>query len=111
MDGGFLERLRSREKIGSTVFDHAVAMPHTIQYAGDRLVLAVGACPNPIQHEGREIRAVFMLGLPEKTGSDDALLIRVYEEIISIAQDGEMLEKIGRATSFQALLRALYRQM
>ncbi len=111
VDGGFLERLRGREEIGSTVFDHAVAMPHTIQYAGDRLVLAVGACPEPIRHEGREIRAVFMLGLPEKTGSDDALLIRVYEEIISIAQDGEMLEKIGKATNFQALLRALYRQM
>jgi len=111
VDAEFLERLYRREEIGSTVFSHAVAMPHAIQYAGDRLVLAVGACPTPIRHEEREIRAVFMLGLPEKNDSDDALLIRVYEEIISIAQDGEMLEKIGKATNFQALLRALYRQM
>ena len=110
VDEGFLERLRSREQIGSTVFDHSVAMPHAVQYAGDRLVLAVGVCPEPIRHEAREIRTVFMLGLPEKTASDDSLLIRVYEEIISITQDREMLEKIGKATNFQALLRALYRQ-
>lgn len=110
VDEGFLERLRGREQIGSTVFDHSVAMPHAVQYAGDRLVLAVGVCPEPIRHEAREIRTVFMLGLPEKTASDDSLLIRVYEEIISITQDREMLEKIGKATNFQALLRALYRQ-
>ena len=110
VDDGFLERLRSREQIGSTVFDHAVAMPHTIQYAGDRLVLAVGACPKPIRHEDREIQAVFQLGLPEQVTSDDALLIRGYEEIISVTQDGEMLKKIAKADSFQALLGALYRQ-
>lgn len=110
VDKGFLERLRSREQIGSTVFDRSVAMPHAVQYAGDRLILAVGVCPEPIRQGTREIRAVFMLGLPEKAASDDSLLIRVYEEIISIAQDREMLEKIGKATNFQALLRALYRQ-
>ena len=109
VDGGFPDRLRAREKIGSTVFDRSVAIPHSVQFAGDRLVLAVGACPEPIQEGGQEIKAVFLLGLPEDAGSDDALLIRVYEEIISAAKDGELLEKISKANNFPALLRALYR--
>ena len=109
VDEGFLERLRQREKIGSTVFDRAVAIPHSVQYAGERLVLAIGACPKPIRQEDQEIKAIFLLGLPEDAGTDDTLLIRVYEEIISAAKDGELLEKISKANNFQALLRALYR--
>lgn len=110
VDPDFPARLRAREEIGSTVFEHGVATPHAVQCAGNKLVLAVGAADPPIPHGDREIRAVFLMGLPETVSSDDALLIRVYEEIISITQDGEMLEKIATAGSFQALLRALYRQ-
>lgn len=108
-DPEFLSRLRAREQIGSTVFDHQVAIPHTVQYAGDRLVLAVGVCPRPVRQGDREVRTIFLMGLPEDAGRD-ALLVRVYEEIISITRDGALLDEIARADSFQALLRALYRQ-
>lgn len=108
-DPEFLFRLRAREQIGSTVFDHQVAIPHTVQYAGDRLVLAVGVCPRPVRQGDREVRTIFLMGLPENAGRD-ALLVRVYEEIISITRDGALLDEIGKADSFQALLRALYRQ-
>lgn len=108
-DPEFLSRLRAREQIGSTVFDHQVAIPHTVQYAGDRLVLAVGVCPRPVRQGDREVRTIFLMGLPEDAGRD-ALLVRVYEEIISITRDGALLDDIGKADSFQALLRALYRQ-
>jgi len=108
-DPQFLSRLRARERIGSTVFDQAVAIPHTVQYTSDRLVLAVGVCPQPIRQGEREIRTVFLMGLPQDAGQD-ALLVRVYEELLSITKDREMLDKIASANSFQALLKALYRQ-
>ncbi len=108
-DPEFLSRLRAREKIGSTVFDNQVAIPHTVQRAGDRLVLAVGVCPQPVKQGNREVRTIFLMGLPEDAGQD-ALLVRVYEEIISITRDGALLDEIAKADSFQALLRALYRQ-
>lgn len=110
IDEGFLERLRSRERRGTMVFDHAVAIPHSVQYAGERLVLAIGVFPEPIQYQEHEIRIIFLLGLPEQISSDDSLLIRVYDEIISITQDGDMLDKITKADCFQTLLRILYRQ-
>lgn len=109
VDGGFLERLHDRERRGTMVFDHAVAIPHTVQYAAERLVLAIGVFPEPIHYHDHEIRVIFLLGLPEQISSDDSLLIRVYDEIISITQDAGLLNKITQADSFQALLRALYR--
>ena len=108
-DPEFLSRLRAREKIGSTVFDNQVAIPHTVQHAGDRLVLAVGVCPVPVRQGEREVRTIFLMGLPENTGQD-ALLVRVYEEIISLTKDRRLLDEIAHADSFPALLRALYRQ-
>ena len=110
VDAGFLERLRARERRGTMVFDHAVAIPHTVQEAGDRLVLAVGVCSEPIRHQGHEIRIIFLLGLPQQADGEDGLLIRVYDEIIRITQDNDLLGRITAADSFPALLRALYRQ-
>lgn len=109
VDEGFLERLHDRERRGTMVFDHAVAIPHTVQYAAERLVLAIGVFSEPIHYHDHEIRVIFLLGLPEQISSDDSLLIRVYDEIISITQDVGLLNKITQADSFQALLRALYR--
>lgn len=111
VDEGFAQRLREREKKGSMAFDHGVAIPHTIQKAGDRLVLAVGVFPQPVRYRDREIRLVFLLGLPEEVDAEDSILIRVYEEIISVAKDSGLMEKITHAADFQALLRALYRQV
>lgn len=111
VDAGFLERLRARERRGTMVFDHAVAIPHTVQEAGDRLVLAVGVCGEPIRHQGHEIRIIFLLGLPQQADGEDGLLIRVYDEIIRITQDNDLLGRITAADSFPALLRALYRQV
>ncbi len=108
-DPEFLSRLRAREEIGSTVFDNQVAIPHTVQSAGDKLVLAVGVCPRPVRQGKREVRTIFLMGLPKDAGQD-TLLLRVYEEIISIAKDKPLLDKITSADSFPALLRALYRQ-
>ena len=72
-------------------------------------MLAVGICPRPVKQRSREVRAIFLMGLPEDAGQD-ALLVRVYEEIISITNDKPLLDDIANADSFQALLRALYRQ-
>lgn len=110
VDEGFAQRLRDREEMGSMAFDHAVAIPHTVQRVGERLVLAVGVFPTSVRYRDRDIRLIFLLGLPEQVSSEDGILIRVYEEIISVTRDSALLDKIAGAKDFQALLRALYRQ-
>ncbi len=111
VDEGFLKRLEEREEKGTMVFDHAIAIPHSIQHASDRLVLAIGVSKKPIHSGEHDIRIIFLLGLPEKVDSDDGLLIRLYDEMISISQNMALLDKIAGSDSFYALLRAMYRQV
>ena len=110
VDEGFWQRLSEREHKQTMVYDHAVAIPHTVQSASNRLVLSIGVFREPVSYQGREVRVVFLMGIPEQIGSDDGLLIRVYEEIISVTQDTPLLDRLSRADSFQTLLRVLYRQ-
>ena len=110
VDKGFAERLREREKLGNMAFDHGVAIPHTIQYAGNRLVLAIGTFPKAVPYGGQNIRVIVLMGIPEAVDADDGMLVRVYEEIIRMAQEPALLEKVADAKDFQSLLRALYRQ-
>lgn len=110
VDAGFHDRIRRREQKGTMVFEHAVAIPHSVQYAGNKLVLAIGVFHEPVRYQDHEIRVVFLLGLPPQTDEEEGLLIRVYDEIISITQDSGLLDKLAQSDSFPDLLRALYRQ-
>lgn len=111
VDDRFAQRLEEREKKGTMVFDHAVAIPHSVQYASDKLMLSIGVFPEAVQYGDHEIRVIFLIGLPSQVEAEDNLLIRVYDEMIQIAKDEEMLDKIASADSFSALLRVLYRHI
>lgn len=109
LDASFADRLAEREEKGSMVFDRGVAIPHGIQYATEQMVMAVGILKKPAVYKGREVKVIFFLGLPAKSKTDDNLMIRVYDELIQIANDKEMLSQITAADSYQELLQAMYR--
>ncbi|MCD8355840.1 MAG: BglG family transcription antiterminator [Clostridia bacterium] len=111
VDERFAQRLRERERKGTMVFDHSVAIPHSIQYASDKLMLSIGVFPEAVRYGDHDIRVIFLIGLPPQVEADDNLLIRVYDEIISITKDEELLNRIASADSFPALLRVLYRHI
>ena len=110
VDDGFFERLCRREEKGTMVLD-AVAIPHSTQTVSSKLVLSIGIFHEPMQYQNHHIRIIFMLALPQNTNKDDDLLLRVYDEIIHITQDTQMIDKIASVTDFQTLLQALYRQI
>lgn len=109
VDEGFAERLEERESKGSMVFDKFIAIPHCIQYADDRIVLACGIFPQAVYRDNHEIHLVFLMGIPENESDEDGFLIRVYDELMSIVTDEELKEKLSQVKTFPALQRALYR--
>lgn len=110
LDEGFLERLEEREAKGAMIFEHSVAIPHAVQFASDKILLAIGVSKKPIKYDAnRDIQVIFLLGLPEQISDDDRLLIRMYDEIINITQDKELLEKMKNVNSYHDLLRILVR--
>lgn len=110
LDEGFKERIHVRERKGTMVFGHSIAIPHTIQYVSDKLVLAIGVASEPIRCGENQVQVIFLLGVPENDEDDDSILIRIYDEIINLAQDEQMLKKIASARNFQSLLEALYKR-
>lgn len=109
LDDGFWARLAERECRGEMVFGKSVAIPHTVQYASDKLAFAVGVAKKPLSYHGHEVQVIFLLGVPENIDEDDSILIRVYDEIISVAKDERLLHDIVQAKTFQELLGTLYK--
>ena len=109
IDEGFGDRLAEREEKGTMVFDNGVAIPHGIQTANDRMLLAMGIFEKPAKHKGHEVRVIFFMALPEQSDMDDMLMIRVYDELLEISRNTDMLDAISRAQNYQELLRVLYK--
>ena len=80
-----------------------------MQYASDKLAFAVGVAKKPLSYHGHEVQVIFLLGVPENIDEDDSILIRVYDEIISVAKDERLLHDIVQAKTFQELLGTLYK--
>lgn len=110
IDPGFGDRLAEREEKGSMVFDNGVAIPHGIQTATNRMVLAIGIFEQPVQHRGQEVRVIFFMALPEESDDDDMLMIRVYDELLEISRDTDMLQAVCRTSNYPELLRVLYKK-
>ena len=50
------------------------------------------------------------MALPEQSDMDDTLMIRVYDELLEISRNTDMLEAISMTRNFQELLRVLYKK-
>ena len=110
IDEGFGERLFEREEKGTMVFDNGVAIPHGIQTANDRMLLAVGIFEEPTEHKGHPVRLIFFMALPEQSDADDMLMIRVYDELLEISRDTDMIKAIAGTQTWPELMRVLYKK-
>ena len=104
LDNDFKKRLKVREEKGSMVFDHFIALPHTFNEGSDSLEVALGVLPKKITADGREIRLIFLLGIPEqqvKVDLNEQQLINVYDEIIRIANNEQLINQLTSSTSYK----------
>jgi lichenan operon transcriptional antiterminator len=102
VDEGFKERIRKREEKSTMKFNEFIAFPHTINYENDEIVVSLGIFPEKIG-ENNQRKLVFLVGLPEKT-DDDTLLVKIYDEIIAIANDKNTVEAISKVKSYKDLI-------
>lgn len=100
LDDDFKERLKVRNEKGSMVFDQYIALPHTVNYKSDQIELALGVFPEKIKADGKEIKLVFLLGIPKETDNDSSLLVKIYDEVLRIGTDKELIERLSKATNY-----------
>ena len=103
LDAGFAQRIREREKYSTMVLDQNIAFPHTKNML-PKLTLALGVFPNMLKDEKYgNIRLVILLGIPESM-EDDTVLVRLYDDILSIGKNPDVLPKIQSMESYRDFL-------
>ena len=105
VDAQFWQRILEREQNSTMVFGHNVAFPHTINEQREgKLVFALGVCPKKMK-SGEAVQLIFLLGLPKDNVLDDSVLVRIYDEMISIAQNEEYVAEIAKVENYKQLVR------
>ncbi|MCM3693742.1 BglG family transcription antiterminator [Neobacillus niacini] len=102
LDQGFKERLKDREEKGSMVFDRFIAFPHTFNHQSQSIELAIGMFPKKIISDGKEVKLVFLLGLPEQQNDhNEHLIVKIYDEIIRIANNQRLIDHLGNVCTYE----------
>lgn len=104
VDEGFKERIREREKKSTMAINEFVALPHTINYKSRQILISLGISKDGVKINAHErIKLIFLICLPEQT-NDDAVLVKVYDEIITIANNEKAVEDISKIDNFKELI-------
>lgn len=90
----FREALLRREEKSTMLFDKEIGFPH-LQYKGEKIVLAVGVA----ERIEPGVRFVLFLALPEDLELNDRILIHIYNELLVISSEKELLSDIARLKS------------
>lgn len=105
LDEEFKGRLAQREKNSTMIFDKHIAIPHIVNYKSDHIILSLGVFDDSlVVEEDRDVKLVFLLGIPEELGEDEIVLIKIYNEIISIAKDENKIREISKLKGYKDLV-------
>ena len=88
----FKQKVIDREKKSSTIFSQSVAFPHA---KANKLTVALGI------NEKSYPKLIFLVGLPENL---DEILVKLYDEIVTIANDENLVDKISKIKSYPKLM-------
>lgn len=103
LDAGFAQRVREREKYSTMVLDQNIAFPHTKNMLS-KLTLAMGVFPDMLKDDKYgNIRIIILLGIPESM-EDDTVLVRLYDDILSIGKKSDVIPKIQKMESYREFL-------
>ena len=105
IDEGYVQRTIEREKLSSTAFTDALAVPHAIGMTATRTAIAIGiAEPSIPWGEGR-VQVVAFTAFSE---SDRAAFQTVFEQFVEVFSERDSVQRIvRRGTDFPAFLDEL----
>ena len=96
IDDAFCRVMLEREQKVTMLFDENIGFPH-ILYEGKKLIFSIGV--TGLEKAQAGLRVVFLLGLPKNMDYDDQILMRIYNEIISIAGSSAIVQGICQCRS------------
>lgn len=110
VDQGFKARLWKREEQGSMAFNQKIAIPHTTQNKNDEITIAIGVFKEARLYHEIPIHIVLLMAIPSEIDCENNTLIRIYDEILTIVKDEEIIQKIADAKNYSDFCKALYKK-
>ena len=111
VDEGFKERIHTRESKSTMVFDEYIALPHAINKETDKIVFSIGVFSDDKNHEkDSKLKVIFLLAIPDIEEKDDDILVKIYDEIIAISKDKQVIENIAKVKNYRELLLYFIKQ-
>lgn len=111
VDEQFKDRVLERESKAPTSFDNYIALPHALNFKGDRIDIALGTLKKPLMWYGNEVRVIILLMIPREEYVDHECLIKTYEELLKLGQNKSLIEAIGNVDSYEGFKKLLQREL
>lgn len=103
IDDGFSERIRQREKYSTMILDQNIAFPHAKNMLS-KLALALGVYPEEsMDPDDENVKLIILLGIPEVM-ENDTVLVRLYDDILAMTKDADIIKNIQKMKSYKELL-------
>lgn len=101
VDEGFLARIQAR-KSTSMIFNNNIAFPHTSNDACNRIVISMGVSKDGFKDD-ENIKIIFLAALP-KEQENTGMLVKAYDELISIIREEKIIEDISSIRDYKNLV-------
>lgn len=107
VDEDFTERIIAREQMKSTVTGK-LAFPH-VSHHQNGIFMKIALLDKPLR-DYQDVHIVIMLATPDQAGNE-AILIRVYEEVLAMTTNGYLLNKLTKDTDYTSFAYTLNQEM
>ena len=102
----FKKDILEREKSHPTIFKSGLLLPHSVNDKSNELCVSIGVLQKPIQYQGIEIKIIMLIAFSGDDQNSD-LLVKVYEEALSIGQNEKYINQLSKCRDFYDLTRTL----
>ena len=102
----FKKEILEREKTRPTIFDSGLLLPHSVNDESDGMYISVGILNKPIEYMGVPIKVIMIIAFSNDDSNSD-LLVKIYEEALSIGKNEKYINLLSKCRSFFDLKNAL----
>lgn len=105
IDDDYIERTVERERMSSTAFTDALAVPHALTMTAKRTAIAIAVAEQSVPWGDRRVQVVALVGFSER---DRAAFQTVFEQLVEVFSERESVQRIvRRGTDFPGFLDEL----
>lgn len=101
----YVENTIARERMSSTAFTDALAVPHALQMTAQRTAIAIGVADGSVAWGDGRVQVVALAAFSE---SDRTAFQTVFEQLVEVFSERDSVQRIvRRGTTFEAFLDEL----